>query len=78
MTIQDSSLGLFVQLASRTQKPGVLGTLVSVMPQEGYLTSVLGEDPSGERVSVPMRIEHLYSNNNKHSNQERLTWKRLD
>lgn len=35
------------------------------------------------RVSVPMRIEHLYSNNNKqHSNQERLTcgrdWINLD
>ena len=36
-----------------------------------------------ERVSVPMRIEHLYSNSNKqHSNQERLTcgrdWINLD
>lgn len=67
MTIQDSSLGLFVQLASRTQKPGVLGTLVSVMPQGGIFDICLGRT-SVVRVSVPsVRFQHLYSNNNKHS-----------
>lgn len=81
MTIQGSSLGLFAQLASHTQKPRVLGTVVSVMSQDGCLTSVLGRTPVVS-VSVPMRIEHLYSNNRQHSNQEKLTcgrdWINLD
>ena len=81
MIIQGSSLGLYAQLASHTQKPGVLGTIVSVMPQDGCLTSVLGRTPVVS-VSVPMRIEHLYSNNKQHSNQEKLTcgrdWINLD
>lgn len=65
--VQDSSLGLFVQFAAVAEKPGALSTILSTMSQDRHLKPFWGSDPTGERVPLPMKLEHLCSNH------ERLT-----